>query len=210
MPLKHLLCSSSRPCIGNNHLQKSEPSAYLDVIKVPKGPDTSNRPKEESLEELNSRKQPNMSVKDRVSFPYPSTGIGENTRSLHPSNRYWQTSSKDGPKKTPTKIMFKNRTSFHNIHNGYKSSPLLKERNEPNYPFVNPPHSNLLCNASRPCKHFSSSEKSRDSNHEVKSLTDSSLKAFDSQLDNLLRSAYRAYMDISDKKNKDNYFREVL
>ena len=26
----------------------------------------------------------------------------------------------------------------------------------------------------------------------------------------LLRSAYRAYMDISDKKNKDNYFREVL
>ena len=209
MPLKHLLCRSSRPCIGNNNLQKSEPSAYLDVMKIPKGPDSSDRPKEESLEKLNGRKQPNVSFKDRGSFHYPSTGIGESMMSLHPSNRYLQTSSRDGSKKTQTKILFRNRVPFHNITNGYKSSPLLTERYEPNYPIVNLLHSNLLCNASRPCKYGSFSKKSSDSNHEVKSRPVSSLKAFDSHLDHLLRSAYRTYMDISDKKNKDNYFRKV-
>ena len=178
-------------------------------MKVPKRPDSSNRSKEESLRKLNSRKQPNVSFKDRVPFHYPSTGIDKNMKSLNPSNRYRQTSSQNGHEKRPRNILSKNRIPFRNIAIGYKSSPLLNERNEPNYPLVNPPHSNLLCNASRPCKYFSYSEKSSDSNHEVKSHSSSSHKGFDSQLDNLLRSAYRTYLDISDKTNKDNYFREV-
>ena len=209
MPLKHLLCSSSRPCIGSNHLQKSEPSSYLDLMKVTKHPDSSNQSKEESTRKHISRKQPSMMFKNRASFHYPSRGIGRNKKSRHPSNRYRLNSVRDGLGKWPTKLLFKNRVPFHNISNGYKSSPLLKDENKPNYPLVSPPHSNLLCNASRPCKYFSSSEKSSDSNHEVKSRPPSSLKGFDSHLDNLLRSAYRAYMDISDKNDKDNYFREV-
>ena len=183
--MKHLLCNSSRPCNGMNSFQKSN----NDPNKLYPGSNWSHK-----------------------LFPGSDYNSIYSTKTPYSSRQYKINSTKKPINIKMSKTIFNDKPSKKGNINELRGSSESKSNNAPKYYYTRPLHSDLLCNASRPCKYIPMTRNLNNGSpflklHRKYPAIHKSNYAY---VDDPIPQTLQKYKDVNGNNVNDNYLLEVL
>ena len=183
--MKHLLCNSSRPCIGMNNFQMSN-----------------NDP---------NKLYPGSEWRHQL-YPGSNSNSIHIKKIPYSSRQYKMNPTKKTINIEMSKTFFNDKPPKKENIKGLRGSSAFKSNNAPKHYYTLRPRIDLLCNASRPCKYMPMMKSLNNESPFLKLLPKYPVthKSNDAYVDDPIVQTQQRYKDTNGKNVNDSYLLEVI